>query len=160
MAALEPPPALIASCIVLSLDYQEPRFKMLFPLFTVSCPCDPVWSWVYRWWPVVPIPALPYPHHLRIHGKHSRVLLSFFSLLHPLRSPFPFFTYFLFSHVTREGALVYVRHRVTSPFCALVYLQNGDFSYVAMEQVLELSGMEKDPEKHLPHGAWCSVSHV
>lgn len=33
------------------------------------------------------------------------------------------------------------------------------FSYVAMEQVLELSGMEKDLEKHLPHGAWCSVSH-
>lgn len=78
MAALEPPPALIASCIVLSLDCQKPRFKMLFPLFTVSCPCDPVWSWVYRWWPVVPIPALPYPHHLRIHGKRSRVLLAFF----------------------------------------------------------------------------------
>lgn len=107
-------------------------------------------------------PYLLFPIHITLgHMVNVPVscLLSFFSLLHPLRSPFPFFTYFLFSHGTREGAPVYICHRVTSPSCALVYLKNGDFSYVAMEQVLELSGMEKDLEKYLPHGAWCLVSH-
>lgn len=107
-------------------------------------------------------PYLLFPIHITL-GHMVNVpmswLLSFFPLLHPLCSPFPFFIYFLFPHGTREGAPVYIRHRVTSPSCALVYLQNGDFSYVAMEQVLELSGTEKDLEKYLPHGAWCSVLH-